>query len=756
MIRQRWTIGLGLGILLAIGAAATALDIRSRHDAAWVEHTLRVLQKTSDLRLRLRQVESASRGFALARSPDFLAELDDARKNIPAAIADLKQAVQDNPPQLARLNAIADLIPHRVAVLDELVRLSAASDDAGLAALHARAEGRASQAEIAERLDAFAAEEKRLLDVRTATSQANGSLLLAVDLAGLAVLLLIAAYLIRRAYLADRSLRSSLSRLKAEASSLEAQALEQKQNLILAHEEARHSAAILKSTFNTMAEAVLVIDQNGAIVLFNPAAVRIFQLKPGTTLVDIRNQNSFFEHDGTTPIPDFELPTARALRGLPFDRHDVVVRRHDRHESLSLTVSGRPLRNRDGEITGAAMVYHDITDALDTERLLQQAQKLDAIGKLTGGVAHDFNNMLTIITGSIETVIEDIQDRPAAAELATLIGQAADRCTELIRHLLAFARKQPLRPRDIDVNSTVLDIAKLLRPTLGEQIEIHTILDDDTLIAHVDAAQLANSLVNLAINARDAMADGGKLLLETSLAVLDDAYVAANPGVAPGGYIMVAVSDTGSGMPAEVRDRAFEPFFTTKEAGKGSGLGLSMVYGFTKQSGGHVKIYSEEGHGTTIRLYLPPARADTQIAPVTHGPMPYGTETILVVEDDPLVHDFVLAQLHSLGYSTIAVTTGAAALAVVTSGRAFDLLFTDVIMPGGMTGKELADEVRRLRPGMRVLYTSGYTDNAMAVHGRIDHAAQLLAKPYRRSELAQMVRAALDAPAGIPAITPQD
>jgi PAS domain S-box-containing protein len=748
MIRQRWTIGLGLGILLAIGAAATALDIRSRRDAAWVEHTLRVLQKTSDLRLRLRQVESASRGFALARSPDFVAEFDDARNNIPAAIADLQQAVQDNPAQQARLAKLADLMTRRVALSGELVRLSAASD--GLAALHSRAEGRASQAEIAERLDAFAAEEKRLLDLRTAASQANGSLLLAVDLTGLALLSIIAAYLIRRAYLADRALRSSLSRSKAEASSLEAQAIEQNQHLMAAHEEARHSAAILKSTFNTMAEAVLVIDQAGAIVLSNPAAARIFQLTPETKLVDIRNQNRFFEHDGTTPIPDFELPTARALSGLPFDRREVVVRRDDRHESISLTVSGRPLRNRDGEITGAAMVYHDITDALNAERLLQQAQKLDAIGKLTGGVAHDFNNMLTIITGSIETVIEDIQDRPAAADLATLIGRAADRCTELIRHLLAFARKQPLRPRDIDVNSTVLDIAKLLRPTLGEQIEIQTILDDDTLIAHVDSAQLANSLVNLAINARDAMPGGGKLLLETSLAVLDEAYVAANPGVAPGGYIMVAVSDTGSGMPAEVRDRAFEPFFTTKEAGKGSGLGLSMVYGFTKQSGGHVKIYSEEGHGTTVRLYLPPARADTQIVPVTHGPMPYGTETILVVEDDPLVHDFVLAQLHSLGYTTMAVTSGAAALALVASGRAFDLLFTDVIMPGGMTGKQLADEVRRLRPGMRVLYTSGYTDNAMAAHGRIDHDAQLLAKPYRRSELAQMIRAALDAPAAVP------
>ncbi|MGC2081865.1 MAG: CHASE3 domain-containing protein [Bradyrhizobium sp.] len=756
MIRQRWTIGLGLGILLAIGAAATALDIKSRHDAGWVEHTLEVLQKISELRLRLRQVESASRGFALTRSPDFVAEFEDARKNIPAVATDLQRAVQDNPAQLTRLAKIRDLIARRIAASGELVRLSTASDGAGLAALQAKPEGRASQTEIAGQLDAFATEEKRLLDERTATSRANGALLLAVNLAGLALLLMIAAYLIRRAYLADRALRSSLSRSETEASTLEAQAVEQMQHLDVAHQEARHSASILNNTFNTMAEGVLVIDQSGAIVLSNPAAARIFQLKADTTLFDIKDQNRFFEHDGTTLIPDFELPTARALRGLPFDRREIIVRHNNRRGSFSLMVSGRPLRSRAGEITSAAMVYHDITDTLETERLLQQAQKLDAIGKLTGGVAHDFNNMLTIITGSIETLIDDIQDRPAAVELAVLIGRAADRCTELIRHLLAFARKQPLRPRDIDVNATVLDMSKLLRPTLGEQIEIHTILDDDRLIAHVDSAQLANSLVNLAINARDAMPNGGKLLLESSLAVLDETYAAANPGVTPGGYIMVAVSDTGSGMPAEIRDHAFEPFFTTKEAGKGSGLGLSMVYGFAKQSGGHVKIYSEEDHGTTVRLYLPPARADAQIAPVTHGPMPFGTETILVVEDDPLVHDFVLAQLRSLGYSTIAVTSGAAALAVVTSGRAFDLLFTDVIMPGGMTGKELAEQVLRLRPRTRVLYTSGYTDNAMLAHGRLDHGALLLAKPYRRSELAQMIRAALDAPINVPIPAPQD
>jgi len=262
--------------------------------------------------------------------------------------------------------------------------------------------------------------------------------------------------------------------------------------------------------------------------------------------------------------------------------------------------------------------------------------------------------------------------------------------------------------------------------------------------AHIDASQLANSLVNMAINARDAMPNGGKLLLETRRVVLDEAYAVANPGVVSGPYLMLAVSDTGTGMPPAVRDRVFEPFFTTKgDSGKGTGLGLSMVYGFVKQSGGHINIYSEEGHGTTIRLYLPPAVMEDSIpAPLATATLS-GHETILVVEDEAMVRDFVVAQLHNLGYITIAAANGNDALARVQDGVAFDLLFTDVIMPGGMSGRELADEVERLRPGTRVLYTSGYTDHAIIHHGRLDEGVLLLSKPYRKSELARMVRIAL-------------
>jgi CheY-like chemotaxis protein len=333
--------------------------------------------------------------------------------------------------------------------------------------------------------------------------------------------------------------------------------------------------------------------------------------------------------------------------------------------------------------------------------------------------------------------------QPELQSVARLIDDAAERCAELIKHLLAFARKQTLQPRNVDINHAVLDIEKLLRPTLGEQIEIETILERGSTTSHIDPSQLANSVLNMAINARDAMPDGGKLLLETRNVVLDEAYTEANAEVRPGPYVMLAVSDTGTGMPADIRDKVFEPFFTTKEVGKGSGLGLSMVYGFVKQSGGHIKIYSEPGHGTTIRLYLPPASAGADAALPSAAPIAGGSETILVVEDDPLVRNFVVAQLQGLGYRTIAAADSRAAMAVVENGEPFDLLFTDVILSGGMTGRQLADAVAKHRPGLKVLYTSGYTDNSIVHHGRLDQGVLLLTKPYRKTQLAQMIRQAL-------------
>jgi len=379
------------------------------------------------------------------------------------------------------------------------------------------------------------------------------------------------------------------------------------------------------------------------------------------------------------------------------------------------------------------------------EAQVRQAQKMEAIGQLTGGVAHDFNNILTVITGTIEILGEAVKDRPHLAAITDLIGAAAARGADLTQRLLAFARRQPLQPRNTDVNALVIDAAGLLRPTLGEQIEIESMLAHDSAPALIDPSQLSTAILNLALNARDAMPNGGKLTLETRNVVLDENYASMNSEVKPGNYVMIAVSDTGEGIPGSLLDKVFEPFFTTKEVGKGSGLGLSMVYGFVKQSNGHIKIYSEEGHGTTVKLYLPEA-AGAPAAPAAETGISggeHGDESILIVEDDALVREYVVTQISRFGYHTLAAGNAAEALAIIDGPERIDLLFTDVIIPGGLNGRQLATEALKRRPELKVLYTSGYTENAIVHHGRLDAGVLLLPKPYLSSDLARMIRTAL-------------
>ncbi len=326
-----------------------------------------------------------------------------------------------------------------------------------------------------------------------------------------------------------------------------------------------------------------------------------------------------------------------------------------------------------------------------------------------------------------------------------MIDEAAERGAQLTQHLLAFARKQPLQPIEIDVNRLVLDTSKLLHTTLGEQIAISSRLDDDAWPALVDPSQLTTAILNLALNARDAMPCGGKLTIETRNIHLDDDYASANSEVLAGPYVMIAVSDTGSGIAAAHLEKVFDPFFTTKEVGKGTGLGLSMVFGFVKQSGGHIKIYSEQGHGTSVRIYLPRSggspggTTEAEVVSTIEG----GQETVLIVEDDPLVRKYVTTQIGSLGYSTLEAANAAEALDIIDQHTIIDLLFTDVIMPGSLNGRQLVDEAQKRRPSLKALFTSGYTENAIVHHGRLDAGVLLLAKPYRKPELARMIRVAL-------------
>lgn len=402
-----------------------------------------------------------------------------------------------------------------------------------------------------------------------------------------------------------------------------------------------------------------------------------------------------------------------------------------------------------------ARVAQAVEQRMKAEEALRQAQKMEAIGQLTGGVAHDFNNLLTVILGGLETIGRQVTTLPVSAvtqrieRSVRMASHGAERAATLTARLLAFARRQPLDPKPLDAGRLVTNLADLLQRTLGETIALETVTGGGLWRTRADPGELENALVNLAVNARDAMPAGGRLTIETGNAYLDEDYVAQVPEpVAAGQYVLVAVSDTGAGMTAETLGQVFEPFFTTKEVGKGTGLGLSQVYGFVRQSGGHIRIYSEVEEGTTVKIYLPRligegATADTEVArpaAPTHG----GTETILVVEDHEDLRAFSTGVLRELGYRVLEAANGRSALEVLQAAHDVDLLFTDVVLPEGMDGRRLADEAQRRRPSIKVLFTTGYTRNAIVHNGRLDAGVSLIGKPFSFEALAAKVRQVLD------------
>lgn len=510
-----------------------------------------------------------------------------------------------------------------------------------------------------------------------------------------------------------------------------------------AQEALLESEQLARGIIETALDAFVQMDEAGVVIDWNSQAEKIF----GWSRIEAIGRVL-----GELIVP--EIHRAHHREGLQRflktgeglilgNRFEIEAQRRDGSE-VKVELSVTALQRRGGHVFNGFI--RDLTDKIAAENQVRQAQKMEAVGQLTGGVAHDFNNILTVITGTIEILAEGVADRPDLAAIATMIDEAAERGADLTRHLLAFARRQPLQPREIDVNTLILTASKLLRPTLGEQIEIETLLADDAWLAFVDPNQLTTAILNLAINARDAMPGGGKLMIETINSYLDESYASQHSEVIPGEYVLIAISDTGAGIPANLLDKVFEPFFTTKDVGKGTGLGLSMVYGFMKQSEGHIKVYSEEGHGTTIKLYLPRSREHVQRSLNTAPPEKTvgGNELILVVEDDILVRNYVVTQVRSLGYRTLSAANADEALRAIRQDPTIDLLFTDVIMPGAMNGRQLVDEVRKLRGEFKVLYTSGYTENAIVHHGRLDAGVLLLAKPYRKADLARMIRLALE------------
>ena len=509
-------------------------------------------------------------------------------------------------------------------------------------------------------------------------------------------------------------------------------------------EDQLHHGIRLQAVLDTAVDGIILIDAKGSILTINPACVRLFGYQAGELL----GQNvkmlmpPVYSENHDNYLANYQRTHEPKIIGIG---REVLGQRKDGHIFPMYLSVGEAKQEPESIFVG---IISDLSERRATEESLRRSQRMEAIGQLTGGIAHDFNNLLAIVGGNLELMLEMASLPLDARVMAMEAMGASERGADLVKRLLAFARKQQLEPRSFNLNERLPEIVQLLKRTLGEAVRINTYAAADLWGALADPTQVDDAVVNLAINARDAMPDGGVLTIETANVFLDEDYASQHIDVNAGEYVMLAVSDTGVGMSPEVAARALEPFFTTKPAGQGTGLGLSQVYGFVKQSGGHISIYSELGHGITVKLYLPrsnPSAALSEAAERDKAGLPmHGTETILVVEDNPDVRRLVKRQLTELGYTVHEASHGPEALRLIQSNLPLDLMFTDIIMPEGITGYELAGLARECRPGLKVLFTSGYTAIGAGQDKDGRAGGPLLSKPYRKRELAHFLRAALN------------
>ncbi len=722
---------LGLAIVLIVSAATYAFIALQELVRAGgrVEHAQMVLVEIADLSAALVDSETGQRGFTATGEKRYLAPYEAALSAIPGHVATLRRIMSGDAAQLLRLAELEKQIDLHLAGLARAIESSSGADRAPGEAVILGA-GKPVMDDIRELLAGMrSAEQARYLDVtQTASLHANRAqfVLVTATFASLTTILIVFS-LVRQE---GRQRREAEGRLQAANTMLEAHVRERTEAL---GARERFLAAVIDG----MRDAVLV-SLDGRILFANRACLDLLAAESVEQLAD-------------RPILDIASAEFRA------SAHERIAILHAADRALPAVeeqVQRLDGRDVDVEINAASfdarggrailLMLRDVTARKTTEQQLRQAQKMEAVGQLTGGIAHDFNNILTVIVGNLDMLAAGLEDRPRFAAMAGAALQASLRGAEMTRRLLAFARRQTLEPRRFILNDRLPSLVAVLGRTLGEQIRITTTLAPGLWTARADPSQVDDALVNLAINARDSMPGGGELTIETANVRLDDAYAAANAEVVPGDYVLLAVSDTGSGMTPEVAERALEPFFTTKPAGEGTGLGLSMIYGFARQSGGHLKIYSDVGIGTTVKLYLPrSAEADAAPAAVENAPLPRGDETILLVEDNADVRAMAERQLTELGYRVRTAENGPAALALIRSGVDCDLLFTDIVMPGGMTGYELAIAARARRPGLRVLFTSGHARVSLSSDAGGAVEGPLLHKPYRRGDLARHVREAL-------------
>ncbi|MBP0495779.1 CHASE3 domain-containing protein [Pararoseomonas indoligenes] len=709
--------GVLVAILLLVGGVTWERFVAARSAREWSQHTAQVLTALKDLAIAVRDAETGQRGYLLTGSDDYLAPYQASLGRVTLLSGDLQRLTADNPAQQSRLRDMAPVLQRK---LEELAQTIQIRRDVGLeAALRiVRTHlGRDLMRQIETTVAAMTAEEQALLARRQAETDSRGNLVRWLVTAGtaLAVLALLwAARMLNRAW--SRS-------YQAEA-------------------EHRILALRLRTSLDSLSQGIGVFDADRRLTNWNECFQVLLMLpkamvRPGTPYV------AFAEHaaEGGEALLETEeqLRHGRIAQGEPitYERN-----RPDGHH-LELRRTLMP----DG---GFVLTVTDMTKRAQAEGVLREAQKMQAIGQLTGGIAHDFNNLLTVILGNLEFIRAKLSPTPDLQRRVERATWAAQRGAALTGQLLAFARKQPLAPTPIDLAATMPDLVPLLRRTLGEHIDVRYVETAGLWPAMADAAQLESAVLNLALNARDAMPGGGRLTIELANKLLDEEYARRHAEVVSGDYAMVAVSDTGHGMTPDVVARVFEPFFTTKPDGKGTGLGLAMVFGFVKQSGGHIKIYSEPGEGTTVRIYLPRAVGNAMsVAQLGTAPveLPRGSGTILVVEDEPAVREIAVAILRDLGYRVLEAGDGEEALKVFGAHAAeVDLLLTDVVLPGAVRGREVAERISAIRPTVRILFMSGYTENSIVHHGRLDDGVQLISKPFKRDQLARKVAEVLTGP----------
>jgi PAS domain S-box-containing protein len=752
---RRWIIAAFASLALAGVAGAVAVyAVRSGNERfeadRWERHSFQVQLTAQKLKTALDDAETGQRGFLLVGEEPYLEPYKTGRVRVMAELAELKALTQDNPAQQVQVARLADIAGRRMAILDSAIAHYRAGDTVSAVNVIREGAGKRAMDEARAILARIETLEGHLLAERTqAVARAN-----ARSQAAILALAALGAVLLAFAAAAGVYALRSLDRVRAG------------ERLKAAAEDLAKAHAFLQLVIDKSIDPIFVKDREARFVVANDRAGDLYGV-PKEALLG-RRAVEFL------PAPVAEVLEAADREVMSTGQPKIVEERFlERGETRVYQISKTPWQD-DGEgVAGIIVVAHDVTERkADEERLrhqseilehrvqertreieaasaqVRQLQKMEAVGQLTGGIAHDFNNMLAIVIGSLDIAGRRLETDPDKAR--AFINNAlegARRAATLTARLLAFARQTPLEPEPVDPNKLVGGMSEMLRRTIGEALKVETVLAGGIWRIFADAGQLENALLNLCVNARDAMPDGGHLTIETSNAHLDDAYAAAHSEVVAGQYALIAVTDTGAGMPPEVIERAFDPFYTTKGVGRGTGLGLSQVYGFVKQSGGHVKIYSEPGQGTTVKLYLPrfTGRSVAKTEEAIKEPRPLGAtaEVILVVEDEPAVRHMSVDALRELGYTVVQAENAAQALQQLELQPSISLLFTDIVMPD-MNGRRLADEAVARRPGLKVLYTTGYSQNAVIHNGTLDYGVAFLPKPFSLDSLARKVRQVLD------------